>query len=83
MEAAVIEAAILRLVAECGVEKSISPSDVAITLGEPWQSHLKAVRAAAVTLAKAGRLQVLRKGKPVEDFGASRGVIRLRAVRGM
>jgi hypothetical protein len=74
-----IEAAILRLTAARGPEKSICPSEVARVLGEPWQSHLKAVRAAAIGLAQAGKVQVLRKGRVVEALDEVRGVIRLRA----
>ena len=76
-----IEAAILRLTAERGPEKSICPTDVARALdageGDGWQRHLTAIRKAAVRLALAGRIEILRKGKPVapEDM---RGVIRLR-----
>jgi glucose/arabinose dehydrogenase len=69
---------IIRLTTERGADKSISPSDVAQLLGEPWQRHLTPVRQAAVKLAREGRIQVLRKGKPVEDLDAVRGVIRLR-----
>ena len=36
------------------------------------------VREAAVRLAKQGKLEVLRKGRPVEVLSALRGVIRLR-----
>ena len=46
---------------------------------EAWHRHLSAVRRAALRLAGEGRLEILRKGKPVPPAEA-RGVIRLRAV---
>jgi hypothetical protein len=72
-----IEAEIVRLVTERGGEKSICPSEVARALDPEWRSMMTAVRRAAMRLAAAGRIDILRKGKPVplEDV---RGVIRLR-----
>jgi hypothetical protein len=70
---------ILRLTAACGPDKSICPSDVARALDVDWQPRLKQVRAAAVELARAGRIDILRKGKPVSDLDSLRGVIRLRS----
>ena len=74
-----IAATILRLVEECGPGKSISPSDVAQALDpDPaWQRLLTPVRRAAIGLAVAGRIDILRKGKPVDPADV-RGVIRLR-----
>ncbi len=69
---------ILRLVAARGADKSICPSEAARALSPTWQALLPAVRRAAVTLAEAGRIDILRKGKPVEPADA-RGVIRLRS----
>jgi hypothetical protein len=77
-----IEAEILRLVAARGPAASISPTDVAqaVAPGETqWRSQLGAVRRAAVGLARAGRIDILRKGKPVDPAAEPRGVIRLRA----
>jgi hypothetical protein len=39
------------------------------------------VRQAAIRLAQAGRIEILRKGKPVDPAGV-RGVIRLRIIPG-
>ncbi len=76
------EAAILRLTGERGPGKSICPTDAARVLGgEAWRSELGRVRAAALALARAGRIEILRKGKPVA-LDAVRGVIRLRMVAG-
>ena len=75
------EAAILRLVEARGPDKSICPTDAARLLdGAAWRSQLGRVRAAAAALARSGRIEILRKGKPV-PLDAVRGVIRLR-VRG-
>ena len=72
-----VEAAILQLVDARGPEKSICPSEAARALGEEWQALLGDVRRAAVSLAKAGRIDILRKGKPI-DPDSIRGVVRLR-----
>jgi hypothetical protein len=76
-----IEATILELTTACGPRKSISPTDVAHVLapepGDGWRRHLTAIRKAAARLATAGRIEVLRKGKPVPP-AELHGVIRLR-----
>lgn len=72
-----IEASILRLTEARGAGKSICPSEVAKDVDpENWNRQMRAVRAAAVGLARNGRIVILRKGKPVDpdDF---RGVYRL------
>ena len=67
-----IEATILRLAAEAGSKRSISPTDAAreLTAGDDWQVLMPAIRRAAVKLALAGQLVIYRKGKPVDpnDF---------------
>jgi hypothetical protein len=73
-----LEDLIIRLTTERGADKSICPSEVARLLGDPWQRHMTPVRQAAIRLAKEGRVEVLRKGKPVESLDEVRGVIRLR-----
>jgi hypothetical protein len=78
---AAIDAAILNQTALRGVESSICPSEVARALAPDWRPLLGAVRARAIVLAQAGRIEILRKGKPVQG-DAVRGVIRLRAVGG-
>lgn len=72
-----IEAEILRQTALRGAEKSICPSEVARALSPEWQGLLGTVRGVAVRLAEAGRIDILRKGRPIEP-AAMRGVIRLR-----
>ena len=77
-----IEREILRQTAERGPGKSICPSEVARALApeeEAWRRLMGPVRAAAIRLARDGRVQVLRKGKPVDPAAEIRGVIRLRA----
>lgn len=75
-----IEATMLRLVAERGPGKTICPSEVARALAGPdpdrWSSLMQPVRRIAVRLTKAGRLTIMRKGKPADpdDF---RGIYRL------
>ena len=78
-----IEDVILELCAAKEPGKSIDPTEAARAYaaqrGEDdlaWQRWLTHVRAAAVGLARQGRLVIYRKGKPVdpEDF---RGVYRL------
>lgn len=74
-----IREAILALVAERGTEKSICPSEAARALdAEGWRSLMTRVRREAVRLAQEGRIEILRKGKPVDPSAEIRGVIRLR-----
>jgi len=72
-----IEAAILSHVLACGPDGSIAPDEVAKAMGPDWRSKLTAVRRAAVRMAVAGQIEILRKGKPVDPVQA-KGVIRLR-----
>ena len=72
-----IEAAILRLVEQRGPNKSICPSEAARDVfPDDWRERMRAVRQAAIHLARKGRIVILRKGKPVDpdDF---KGVYRL------
>lgn len=76
------EQAILALCLARGAEKSICPTEAARALaGHPdddsWRARLSPIRLAAVRLAKAGRIEILRKGKPIEPDNIH-GVIRLR-----
>jgi hypothetical protein len=78
-----LEAEILRQVAERGTPASICPTEVARAVapgdGAQWRSKLSAVRRAAIRLAQAGRIEILRKGRAVDPHADIRGVIRLRA----
>ena len=69
---------IRKLTDERGQEKSICPSEAARHLrSENWQPLMGEVRHAAIRLAKAGEIDILRKGKPV-DPDNFKGVYRLR-----
>ncbi len=78
---AAIEETMLRLVSERGADKTCGPSEIARALGGPhpdgWSPLMQPVRRVAVRLTKAGRVQILRKGKPVEDPDDFRGIYRL------
>jgi hypothetical protein len=75
-----IRDAILAQTAARGAEKSICPSEVARALDpEDWQRLMPRIRREAALLAREGRIDVLRKGKPVDPEQEIRGVIRLRA----
>jgi len=78
-----ISAEILRQTAERGADKSICPSEVARALApDAWRPLLGPIRAAAIRLAREGRVEVLRKGKPADpNQDEVRGVIRLRIVK--
>ncbi len=68
---------ILRLVENLGPGKTICPSDVArAEREEDWRPLMKPVRRCAQRLARAGRIAIYRKGKPV-DPETFKGVIRL------
>ncbi|MDT7950501.1 MAG: DUF3253 domain-containing protein [Acetobacteraceae bacterium] len=73
-----IEAEIIAQTRARGPSASICPSEVAPTLADEWRPLMHAVREAAVRLAQAGRIEILRKGKPI-DPAAIHGVVRLRA----
>lgn len=80
IDEAVLEDEIRTRVAARGVGKSICPSEVARALAgddpQRWKQLMPSIRRAAIRLARAGELRILRKGKPVdpEDF---KGVYRL------
>lgn len=82
LEDGAIASEILRQTTDRGAGKSICPSEVARALAGgddgPWRPVMAPVRRAAVGLARDGRIEILRKGKPVPPE-AMRGVIRLRA----
>ncbi|MCA3388085.1 MAG: DUF3253 domain-containing protein [Roseomonas sp.] len=74
-----ITATMLRIAAERGPEKSMCPTDVARAVSaENWRPLLGAVRQVATELARQGKIEILRKGKPISP-DEMRGVIRLRA----
>ena len=82
-----LAAAILGLLAERPAGKTVTPKEVArafaATQAGPndppdlWRRYLQGVRAQALHLARAGRLVILRKGKPADPSHRVKGVIRL------
>jgi len=75
-----LDAAILAAVT---AGRSVSPSDVAVALagpGKAWQGLLPKIRARALVLMADGKIEILRKGKPIADAADMRGVVRLRGV---
>lgn len=77
---AVLRAMILDLLKAAAPGKSISPADAARALAGPdeqqWSRLMKPLRAVAVDMAKAGEIEIRRKGKVVDPTGF-RGVYRL------
>ena len=72
-----VREAILSLVASQGAGRTICPTDAAREVSAAnWRRVLPDVKAEAVRLAKAGRIAIYRKGKPV-DPDNFKGVIRL------
>jgi hypothetical protein len=81
-----LEAEILRHVAARGALASVCPTEIARAVtpgdGTQWRGKLSAVRRAAIRLAQAGRIDILRKGRAVDPHADIKGVIRLRAKPG-
>lgn len=73
-----VEETLLALLSQLRDKESISPNDVAKALdAENWQRELPKVRGVIIGLARQGRLEVLRKGKPVSPDGL-KGIYRVR-----
>ncbi|MDX1291605.1 MAG: DUF3253 domain-containing protein [Hyphomonas sp.] len=73
-----VRQAILDLTAVAGPGKTISAEEAARAVSEKnFQRVLKDVRAEAIRLHKEGTVLIYRKGKPVEDPSAFKGVYRL------
>ena len=78
MKSAPAETAIFDLLAAREPGKTICPSEAARALDpEGWRRLMPQVRATAVGLARQGRLEITRHGKPA-DPDAFKGVYRLR-----
>lgn len=76
------EQVVLDTLIAAGAGKSICPTQAARALAgnpadETWRRSLAPVRLAAQRLAKAGKIEILRKGKPISP-DVLHGVIRLR-----
>ena len=76
-----IEETISALLSQVRDGESISPNDVAKAI-DPinWRRELPKVRSLAIGMARQGRIEVLRKGKPVDPEGF-KGLYRLRLSR--
>ena len=73
-----IETALFELLEKVAPGKSIAPDDVAKAIdAETWRRKLGEVRNTAIGLARQGKLQILRHGKPA-DPDTFKGVYRLR-----
>jgi hypothetical protein len=78
-----IAAAIMALATTRGTGGSVDPNEVAQALdAEGWRDLLGRIRAIAKRLAGSGRIEILRKGKPVTPQEA-KGIIRLRLAAAM
>jgi hypothetical protein len=85
-----VATAILDQLAAAGPDKSLSPMDVAKVYAETrrkpsdapelWRRYMTAVKQQALGLARAGRIEITRKGEPV-DLSDFKGVVRLRLPR--
>ncbi len=78
----IVEDTLLEMLSQVPQGESISPNDVAkriCVIGDKtrWQRELPKVRAVAINLARAGRIEVTRKGKPIEPEGF-KGIYSLR-----
>lgn len=80
---------ILALVARCDAGRSVNPDDVARAFAaerakasdppDVWRRYTTPVRQQALSLARQGKIAILRKGKPVDPHAPVKGVIRLAA----
>lgn len=80
---------ILSLIAALPPGKSIAPEAAARALAaaqakpngpaDAWRRYLKPVKQQALSLARQGRIVILRKGKPTDPKAPIKGVIRLAA----
>ena len=71
--------AILAIATARGPEKSLCPSEAARAVAPAdWRPLMSRIRREAIALAREGRIDILRKGRPVDPAAEIRGVIRLR-----
>jgi hypothetical protein len=75
-----MEDAILEMLAAAPAGKSVAPDEIAKAFdAQGWRRALPKVKAAAVGLARAGKLDILRHNRPVDPHQLVKGVYRLRA----
>ena len=71
--------AILAIATARGPDKSLCPSEAARAVAPAdWRPLMSRIRREAIALAREGRIDILRKGRPVDPAAEIRGVIRLR-----
>jgi len=76
-----VEETLFDLLSQVRKGESISPNQVAKAIDAiNWRRELPKVRAVIIGLARQGRLEVLRKGKPIEPEGF-KGIYRVRLLR--
>ncbi len=76
-----VEETLLELLSQLRDNDSLSPNQVAKVLNaENWQRELPKVRNAALGLARNGRIEYVRKGKPISPEGI-KGIYRLRLAK--
>lgn len=61
--------------------KSVDPTEIARAIAgqdeKAWRLLMASIRRVAIRLAKRGDATILRKGKPVDDIDAFKGVYRI------
>jgi len=77
-----LRAAILALAIARGADSSTCPSDAARAVAADWRPLLPEARELARGLARAGRVQLTQRGRPLDPDGEWRGPIRIRLPRG-
>nr|WP_306267376.1 DUF3253 domain-containing protein [Pararhizobium sp. IMCC3301] len=76
-----IDTAIFEHLASCAAHKTICPSQIARALAgsdeKQWRLLMRPIRTRAIALARADRLVIKRKGKPVDPSEGFKGIYRL------
>jgi hypothetical protein len=73
-----VEETLFDLLSQVRKGDSLSPNDVAKAIDATnWRRELPKVRGVIIGLARQGKLEVLRKGKPIEPEGF-KGIYRVR-----
>lgn len=71
---------ILTMAAKRAPDKTICPSEIARELfPNDWRKHMEEVRAEAIRLQGAGKVQITQKGKPV-DTHEIKGPVRIKFI---
>jgi hypothetical protein len=74
-----LETAILHLLSKRDINSSLCPGEAARKcFPEDWRSHMDLCRKVATRLAIEGKIEITRKGVPLQDPSRIRGPVRLR-----